>query len=113
MKVRKNESCESIFLIAVMGNAPLAGKYGKLNRRVSIGGDFGGKLRRLPRWRPRAAGVSVPQGGAWRTGACRELHLTARAILHIPGRTVLRVAFRGAERGPGFGPRSKLRSAAL
>src|SRR5437588_600454 len=61
MKVRKNEFCESVFLIVGDGKWLTCGKNGKLNRSVSIGGDFDGKFRRLPRWRSRAAGVSVPQ----------------------------------------------------
>ncbi len=38
-----------------------------------MGGDFGGRFRRLPRWRPHEEDVSVHQDPGWRSAACREL----------------------------------------
>src|SRR5207249_4610105 len=45
------------------------------------GGDVGGRLRRLPHWRPRGAGVFVPRNSHSWNAVCRERRLAARAIL--------------------------------
>src|SRR5260370_32009247 len=74
--------------------------------------DFEGKLQKPPHPLDRGAGACAPPDPVLRRRVCRGHRPIVRARLRIPAQIVLQVLFGAAGQAPGFGRRSKWRSAA-
>src|SRR6266568_8773688 len=74
--------------------------------------DFEGKLQKLPHPLDRGAGAYAPLDPVLRRRVCRGHRPIAQARPRIPAQIVLQVLFGAAGQAPGFGLRSKWRSAA-